>query len=62
MLGVEVDVAGVRRSIADRRDMTCIRIDGDEFVILACGERVDGGRCRWRDLPGRCRAQVAMML
>src|ERR1700730_8128826 len=62
VLGIEIDVARVFRSIADRGDMTCICIDGDELVVFTCSKELSasfvdgesgwaGARCQ---LPGRC--------
>src|ERR1700733_8140678 len=40
VLGVEFDVARIRRSVADCDNFACLRIDGDQFVILTCGEEL----------------------
>lgn len=41
--GVKIYIARVCRRIADGPDMACIRIDGDNFVILAHGEKLTAG-------------------
>ena len=59
---VVMDVARVCGGIADGDDMTCVRVDNEELVILASGEKltvgaVDGEAGRtgaWCELPGGC--------
>ena len=59
---VVVDVARVCRGIADGGDMTCSRVDNEELVILASGEKLTVGAVdgeagwtgTWRELPGGC--------
>jgi selenophosphate synthetase-related protein len=40
---VVVDVARVCRGIADGDDMTCVRVDDEELVVLASGESLTVG-------------------
>ena len=59
---VEVDVARVCWRIANGGDITSIRIDNEELMVLACGKELtasavnseSGGTGAWRKLPRCC--------